>query len=87
MTVTLQLSDDARDKLPAVLSANWPGPDDDLGANYREACWKWFAGLFEWDKSIVARVGEVYADGNEKRAARVASQLPPALAFPLHEDN
>jgi len=76
-------SDAAGDKLQAVLNHDWPDPDDDFGADYRQACAAWFAGLPERDKAIAARVLEVYADGNEERAERIASQLPPAPAFPL----
>jgi len=77
------LSDEPRDKLQAVLNHDWPDPDDDLGADCRQAVAAWFAGLSECDQSIAARVTEVYADGNEERAERGASQLPPAPAFPL----
>jgi hypothetical protein len=40
-----QLSDNPRDKLQAAL--NHDRPDNDLGADYREACAAWFAGLSE----------------------------------------
>ena len=77
------LSDNPRDKLLAALSHGEPDPDDDVSAEYREACGKWFAGLSELDKSIVARISEVYGDGNEAKAEWLALQLPPAPAFPL----
>jgi len=84
MTVTPQLSDDPRDKLQAVLSHNWPGPDDDLGADYRRACAEWFARLSGHDKMMAAWVVEVYDDGRKTaQAARVVAQLPPAPRFPL----
>jgi hypothetical protein len=84
MTVTPQLSDDPRDKLQAVLSHNWPGPDDDLGADYRHACAEWFARLSGHDKMMAAWVVEVYDDGRKTaQAARVAASLPPAPRFPL----
>ncbi len=83
MTVTPQLSDDPRDKFQAVLNHSWPDDDDDLGADYRAACAAWFASLSEHDKAIAERVIEVYSDGNQERAERIASQLPPAPVFPL----
>jgi len=54
-------------------------------ADYRQACAEGFAGLSERDKTIAERVIEVYGDGNEERAERIASQLPPAPVFPLPE--
>jgi hypothetical protein len=85
MTVALQLSDDPRDKLQAVLSHNWPGPDsDDLGAGYRHACAEWFASLSGHDKTMAAWVVEVYDDGKRTaQAARVATSLPAAPRCPL----
>jgi hypothetical protein len=39
--------------------------------------------LSELDKSIVARISEVYGDGNDAKAEWLALQLPPAPVFPL----
>jgi hypothetical protein len=39
--------------------------------------------LSEPDKSIVARISEVYGDGNEAKAEWLALQLPPAPKCPL----
>jgi hypothetical protein len=77
------LSDNPRDKLLAALNHGGPDPDDDVSAEYREACGKWFAGLSEPDKSIVARISEVYGDGNEAKAEWLALQVPPAPVFPV----
>jgi hypothetical protein len=76
------LSDDPRDKLQAALNHSGPDPDDDLSADYRDACGKWFAGLSEPDKSIVARISEAYGDGNEAKVDWLALQLPPAPRCP-----
>jgi len=81
MTETPQ--DRPDNKLQAVLNHNWPDPDDDLGADYRQAIVAWFASLSERDKAIAERVIEVYGDGNEERAECIASQLPPAPKCPL----
>ena len=83
MTDTLQWSDRSDNKLQAVLNRDWPDPDDDLGADYHQTIAAWFASLSEHDKAIAERVIEVYSDGNEERAERIASQLPPAPVFPL----
>jgi hypothetical protein len=73
------LSDNPRDKLLAAL--NHGGTS--ISAEYREACGKWCAGLSEPDKSIVARISEVYGDGNEAKAEWLALQVPPAPVFPV----
>ena len=86
MTVTPQLSDDPRDKLQALLNHDWPDPDDDLEAAYRQAIAGWFAGLSGHDRMMAAWVVEVYDDGRkEAQAERVAAQLPPAPVFPLND--
>jgi len=86
MTDTQQWSDRADNKLQAVL--NHDRPDPDLGADYRQACAAWFAGLSERDKAIAVRAAEAYADGHETRAEQIAAELPPAPLFPLlHEDD
>ncbi len=47
--MTTNLSDNPRDKLKAAL--NHDRPDNDLGADYREACAAWFAGLSERERA------------------------------------
>jgi len=88
MTDTLQLSDRSDNKLQAILNHDWPDPDEDFGADYRQACAEWFAGLSERDKSIAARATEAYASGRETRAEQIAAELPVAPLCPLlHEDD
>ena len=79
----IDLSDVAADKLQAVLNHDTADPDDDLGAEYRQACATWFAALKGADRSIAERIREVLADGNVTKAEWLASALPPAPVFPL----
>jgi len=79
--MTTNLSDNPRDKLQAAL--NHDRPDNDLGADYREACAAWFAGLSERERGSVARAEVAFDAGNESAAQEIASGLPPAPKFPL----
>ena len=76
------LSDAASDKLQAVLNHEGRDPDDDLGADYRQAVAAWFASLSGYNKLIAAWVVEAYTDGSEA-AERVAANLPRAPKCPL----
>jgi hypothetical protein len=78
MTAAPRLSGDPRDKFQAVLNRDWPDPDDHFGADYRQACAAWFAGLSERDKSIALKAAEAYASGYETRAEEIAAELPAA---------
>jgi len=77
------LSDDPRDKLQAVLNHGRPGPDDDLGPVYREACGAWFARLTEGEHWRPAMVLVAYERGAEADAEQIAAALPPAPRYPL----
>jgi hypothetical protein len=81
--MTANLSDNPRDKLQAAL--NHDRPDNDLGADYREACAAWFAGLSERERGSVARAEEAFDLGNKSTAEEIASGLPPAPVFPLRD--
>ena len=81
-----ELSDDPRDKLQAVLHHAAPDPDDNVSADYRDACGKWFAGLSGAHRSVAERILEVYGDGNETKAEWLAATLPPAPKFPLADE-
>jgi hypothetical protein len=76
------LSDAASDKLQAVLNHEAREPDDDLGADYRQAVAAWFGSLSGYNKLITTWVVEAYTDGSEA-AERVAAYLPRAPKCPL----
>ena len=76
------LSDAASDKLQAVLNHEAREPDDDLGADYRQAVAAWFGSLSGYNKLITTWVVEAYTDGSEA-AERVAAYLPRAPECPL----
>ena len=79
----IELSDDPRDKLQAVLNHDRPDPDDDLGFVYREACGAWFSRLTEGEKWRLAMVRAAYERGSEGDAEQLAAALPAAPKFPL----
>jgi hypothetical protein len=87
MIDTLQLSDDPRDKLQAVLTHDLPAGDDYLGADYRQACAKWFADLTERERGSVGRAEEAFDLGNQSAAEEIVSGLPPAPRFTLRMDD
>jgi len=66
-----------------VLNHDWPDSDDDLGADYRQACAAWYSALTSTDRSVAGRILEVCSNGNEATARYLASGLPPAPVFPL----
>ena len=77
------LSDDPRDKLQAALNHAAPDPDDELGAEYRDACAQWFAGLTQGERWRLAMVVAAYERGSEADAEQLAVALPPAPVCPL----
>jgi hypothetical protein len=81
--MTVDLSDDPRDKLQAAVNHDRPDSDDVLGADYRQAVATWFAGLSEQERGCVGRAEVAFDAGNESAAEKIASGLPPAPKFPL----
>ena len=77
------LSDDASDKMRALVFVDFDDIDDDLGAGYCKACRAWFAALSGEARPLAERIREVLADGNATKAEWLASALPPAPVFPL----
>ena len=78
MSATVPLSGEPADKLQAILNRDRPDPGDDFGADYRQACAAWFAGLPERDESIALKAAEAYASGHDSRAEQIAAELPAA---------
>ena len=78
-----KLSDDPRDKLSAALHHAYPEAHNDLGEAYRAACEQWFAQLTESERWIVLTATVIYEQGDEDKAAEIASQLPRAPVPPL----
>jgi hypothetical protein len=79
LSMSLQLSDDPRDKLRAVLHHDLPAPD----ANYRQAVTAWYVALSDHDVLVVARAAHAHGKGDEAAAERYAAALPPAPKRPL----
>jgi hypothetical protein len=71
------------DKLQAVLNYAAPDPDDELGAEYRDASAAWFARLTHGEHWRIAMVLAAYERGAEADAKRLASALPPAPKCPF----
>ena len=79
LSMSLQLSDDPRDKLRVVLDHDLPAPD----ANYRQAVTAWYVALSDHDVLVVARAAHAHGKGDEAAAERYAAALPPARKRPL----
>jgi hypothetical protein len=81
-STNVTVSGDATDKLRAVLHYDrFDGSN--LGADYRQACAEWFAGLSASDKVIAAKAADTFRNGYKMRAKLMAAALPDAPAFPL----
>jgi hypothetical protein len=81
MTVTTALSDDAADKLHAVLRRDWPEYDKRFPRRYVIACDRWFAALANDQKFIAMAAADWYHGNDETGARKIAEVLPRAPKF------
>jgi hypothetical protein len=77
----IQLSDAPRDKLYAAACHDL-GNTDDLGADYLQACARWYAALTPQERTIAMAAVAAFDLGREPHAAEIARVLPPAPVFP-----
>ena len=82
MAVTTTLSDDAADKLQAVLRRDWPKYDKRFPRRYVIACDRWFAALANDQKFIAMAAADSYHGNDETGARKIAEVLPPAPKLP-----
>jgi hypothetical protein len=54
-----------------------------LGADYQEACARWYADLTPQERTTAMAAVAALDLGHEPDAAEIVSVLPPAPAFPL----
>jgi len=78
-----ELSDTAADKLQAALNHAAADPNDELGAEYRDACAAWVSRLTQGERWRLAMVIAAYERGAAADAEQLAVALPPAPVFPL----
>ena len=76
------LSDTAADKLQAALNHAAADPNDELGAEYRDACAAWVSRLTQGERWRLAMVIAAYERGAAADAEQLAVALPPAPVFP-----
>jgi len=77
-----ELSDTAADKLQAALNHAAADPNDELGAEYRDACAAWVSRLTQGERWRLAMVIAAYERGAAADAEQLAVALPPAPVFP-----
>jgi hypothetical protein len=76
-----ELSNAPYDKLYAA-ACHGLGDTDDLGADYLEACARWYADLTPQERTRAMVAVAALDLGREPDAAEIASVLPPAPVFP-----
>jgi hypothetical protein len=76
-----ELSDAPCDKLYAAACHDL-GETDDLGADYLEACARWYADLTPQERTLAMAAVAALDLGREPDAAEIARVLPPAPVFP-----
>jgi hypothetical protein len=74
-------SNDADQKLQAVINHDWPETDNAVPRSYVQACGRWFAALSADDKVVAAMARAAFEKGDEAEAKKAASALPPAPAW------
>jgi hypothetical protein len=71
-------SDDARDKLQAVLVQRMGASDDESTSGYAAACREWFANLTDVQRALTDAAMIIYENGDKPGAAQILANLPPA---------
>ena len=77
----IELSNAADDKLYAA-ACQGLGNTADLGADYLEACARWYADLTPLARTMATAAVAVFDLGLEPNAKEIAELLPPEPAFP-----
>jgi hypothetical protein len=77
------MTNDAKDKLQAVLNHDWSDQGQDLPPGYVAECSTWYEALTQPHRAVATAARLAFEDGKEEDAEKIAAELPPAPRFPL----